>query len=67
MRSGPVLSSRKAIANAKTMIERFDIRAPGPRTLIRQLSGGNIQKVLLARELSSDPRAARRGLAHARP
>jgi simple sugar transport system ATP-binding protein len=56
MRSGPVLSSRKAIANAKEMIERFDVRAPGPRTLVRQLSGGNIQKVLLARELSSQPR-----------
>jgi simple sugar transport system ATP-binding protein len=56
MRSGPVISSRKAIANAKEMIERFDVRAPGPRTLIRQLSGGNIQKVLLARELSSQPR-----------
>ena len=55
MRRGPLLSTRKEIANAKIMIERFDIRAPGPRTLIRQLSGGNIQKVLLARELSSDP------------
>ncbi len=56
MRRGPVLSRRKEIANAKEMIARFDIRAPGPRTLIRQLSGGNIQKVLLARELSSAPR-----------
>jgi simple sugar transport system ATP-binding protein len=56
MSSGPVLSSRKAIAHAKEMIERFDVRAPGPRTLLRQLSGGNIQKVLLARELSSHPR-----------
>ena len=56
MTSGPVLSSRKAIANAKVLMERFDVRAPGPRTLIRQLSGGNIQKVLLARELSSQPR-----------
>jgi simple sugar transport system ATP-binding protein len=56
MRSGPVISSRKATANAKEMIERFDVRAPGPSTLIRQLSGGNIQKVLLARELSSHPR-----------
>jgi simple sugar transport system ATP-binding protein len=56
MRSGPLLSSRKAVANAKEVIERFDVRAPGPRTLLRQLSGGNIQKVLLARELSSEPR-----------
>jgi simple sugar transport system ATP-binding protein len=56
MRRGPVLSSRKAIANAKELMARFDVRAPGPRTLIRQLSGGNIQKVLLARELSSGPR-----------
>jgi ABC-type uncharacterized transport system ATPase subunit len=56
MRSGPIISSRKAIANAKAVIERFDVRAPGPQTLIRQLSGGNIQKVLLARELSSNPR-----------
>ena len=53
---GRGLSSRKAIANAKELIERFDVRAPGPRTLVRQLSGGNIQKVLLARELSSHPR-----------
>jgi simple sugar transport system ATP-binding protein len=56
MRRGPVLSSRKEFANAKEMMARFDVRAPGPRTLIRQLSGGNIQKVLLARELSSKPR-----------
>ena len=56
MRAGPLLSSRKANANAKEMIARFDVRAPGPRTLVRQLSGGNIQKVLLARELSSEPR-----------
>jgi simple sugar transport system ATP-binding protein len=37
-------------------MQRFDIRAPGPQTLCGQLSGGNIQKVLLARELSADPR-----------
>jgi simple sugar transport system ATP-binding protein len=57
VRTGPVLSARKTIANAKEMMDRFDVRAPGPRTLVRQLSGGNIQKVLLARELSSEPRA----------
>ena len=48
-------------------MERFDVRAPGPPTLVRQLSGGNIQKVLLARELSSQPRAARGRFADARP
>jgi simple sugar transport system ATP-binding protein len=53
---GPVLSRRKAIAHAQEMMARFDVRAPGPTTLVRQLSGGNIQKVVLARELSSRPR-----------
>jgi len=58
----------------RELMARFDIRAPGPETPVRALSGGNIQKVLLARELGSgarvilaaqptrglDPRAARR-------
>ena len=38
------------------MIERFDIVARGPKTLARELSGGNIQRVLLARELSGHPK-----------
>ena len=55
--AGPVLLTREAEAQATQLMERFDIRAPGPRTLVRQLSGGNVQKVVLARELSSRPRA----------
>ncbi len=43
-------------ANAREMIERFDIRTPSVDTPVGRLSGGNIQKVLLARELSFDPR-----------
>ncbi len=31
------------------------MKAPGPGTPARQLSGGNLQKVVLAREFSSEP------------
>jgi general nucleoside transport system ATP-binding protein len=55
-RAGPVVRMRKATRDAQALMERFDVRAPGPKTLVRQLSGGNVQKVLLARELSSSPR-----------
>jgi general nucleoside transport system ATP-binding protein len=47
----------KAIdATARELIERFDIRTPGPGARVGTLSGGNIQKVVLARELSFEPR-----------
>ena len=37
-------------------LKEFDVRAPGITTLAGQLSGGNQQKVVLARELSRDLR-----------
>lgn len=37
------------------LMEDFDIRAPSTKTPLRNLSGGNIQKIILARELSRDP------------
>jgi simple sugar transport system ATP-binding protein len=43
-------------AHAVDLIRRFSIVAPGPQARTRGLSGGNLQKVLLARELSSAPR-----------
>ncbi|MEA1928750.1 MAG: ABC transporter ATP-binding protein, partial [Candidatus Auribacterota bacterium] len=49
------LSWPKIMENAEELIEKFDVRTPGVRTTTRSLSGGNIQKVLLARELSMDP------------
>ncbi len=39
---------------AKSLMERFDIRAPGIDTLAGSLSGGNMQKVVAAREFSFD-------------
>ncbi len=41
---------------AQELISEFDIRTPSPETNIGKLSGGNIQKALLARELSFEPR-----------
>ncbi len=40
---------------ALSSIEDFDIRTPGPATDAELLSGGNLQKVVLARELSKSP------------
>jgi ABC-type uncharacterized transport system ATPase subunit len=48
---------RKAIeANADTLIEQFSVKTPSADTRITLLSGGNIQKLLLARELAMNPR-----------
>ena len=45
-----------ARAYAKGLIERFDIRGAGVETRARLLSGGNMQKLILGRILSNDPR-----------
>jgi simple sugar transport system ATP-binding protein len=40
----------------RKLIKAYDVRGGGPRTPARSLSGGNQQKVVLAREIDSDPR-----------
>lgn len=51
------LIDRRAIdAHARELIERFEIRTPTAETPVDRLSGGNIQKLLLARELAAEPR-----------
>jgi general nucleoside transport system ATP-binding protein len=48
--------NRRAIdARARQVVAAFDVRTPGTVTGITLLSGGNIQKLLLARELAMDP------------
>ena len=42
--------------DAEALIARYRIQAPTPRTLVRALSGGNVQKVILARELREGPK-----------
>jgi len=52
-----VLLDRKSISDrCRTIIEKLDIKTPGIHHPIRDLSGGNIQKILLGRELDSSPR-----------
>ncbi|MEX2650518.1 MAG: ABC transporter ATP-binding protein [Alphaproteobacteria bacterium] len=45
-------------ARAREQVARHDIRTPSERTPLGRLSGGNIQKVLLARELGEGARIA---------
>lgn len=44
-----------AKARTEAQIERFDVRCPGPDAETRLLSGGNMQKLILARALSREP------------
>ena len=41
--------------HSNELVESFDIRTPSIETSCGSLSGGNIQKVIMARELSSSP------------
>jgi simple sugar transport system ATP-binding protein len=43
--------------HTKQLIDRYQIKTPSHKTLVKSLSGGNIQKIVLARELSRRPRA----------
>jgi simple sugar transport system ATP-binding protein len=50
------LFPKRLLARAKKLLTEFDVRGGGPRTLAASLSGGNQQKVVVAREVSRDPR-----------
>ncbi|MCW1952101.1 MAG: ABC transporter ATP-binding protein [Octadecabacter sp.] len=41
---------------AEDIIERFDVRTPGPGNAARSLSGGNLQKFVIGREILQDPK-----------
>jgi general nucleoside transport system ATP-binding protein len=45
----------RLIARARGLLQRFDVRGGGPQTRASALSGGNQQKVVLAREIGREP------------
>ena len=47
-----VIQNTNILSNAEKLIQRFDIRTPGPLVNTSTLSGGNQQKVIVAREFS---------------
>ena len=53
---GPWLNRDSAREKAEKLIEDFDIRPPNVHALAWQLSGGNLQKMVLAREFYRKPR-----------
>jgi len=53
---GPLLDRRAMLSHARGLIAEFGIRAAGPEAPVRTLSGGNLQRLILARELSPRPR-----------
>ena len=46
---------RKPLDLAKKVVEELEVVAPDLNTPVRKLSGGNVQKVLVGRELASEP------------
>jgi simple sugar transport system ATP-binding protein len=50
------LFPKRLLARAKKLLTEFDVRGGGAKTLAASLSGGNQQKVVVAREVSRDPR-----------
>ncbi|MEZ5669986.1 MAG: ABC transporter ATP-binding protein [Alphaproteobacteria bacterium] len=52
---GPLLDWKAIIATCAEQMERFDVRPPNPRLKAANFSGGNQQKLVLAREISRNP------------
>lgn len=55
-RPGFILHRGPCVEKAKKIVEELDIQTPSIYTPVKKLSGGNVQKVLLGREIDSSPR-----------
>ncbi|WGW05062.1 ABC transporter ATP-binding protein [Tropicibacter oceani] len=55
MLNGGMINWTRARSFAEDVITRFDVRTPGPGTAARALSGGNLQKFVVGREIMQRP------------
>ncbi|HXX39895.1 MAG TPA: ABC transporter ATP-binding protein [bacterium] len=53
---GPLLDHQTVDEVARELIEEYKIQTPGPEASVEALSGGNLQRLILAREISAGPR-----------
>jgi len=53
---GPFLALGRMAEHAVSLIRSYSVQASGPHALVRNLSGGNLQKLMLGREFHGDPR-----------
>jgi ABC-type uncharacterized transport system ATPase subunit len=50
-----IIDRQRSIQRGRSLLERFDVRSSGPMQPAGELSGGNQQKAVLARELGDEP------------
>jgi simple sugar transport system ATP-binding protein len=55
-KTGPFLKLRRINDYAKSKIDAYSIKAPGPDIVVKGLSGGNQQKLIVAREVDNGER-----------
>ena len=53
--SGMLVNMKRPRKLAKEIVEEFEVVTPDMFTPVRKLSGGNVQKVLVGREISGEP------------
>ncbi|MEJ6393773.1 ABC transporter ATP-binding protein [Gymnodinialimonas sp. 2305UL16-5] len=53
--SGPLMNNAAIKADCAEKMERYDVRPPNPRLPARNFSGGNQQKIVVAREMDRMP------------
>ncbi len=54
-RSGPFMDNAALRRDCEEKMERFDVRPPDPMLAAKNFSGGNQQKIVLAREIERNP------------